>query len=348
MRRGRRGPRTTGSRAGRVRRVPGPRAGAPLLIVSLAVALSACGGGDDEQSEPSLPPGFEAAAEVSRADFPAAQGRTLQELADTIPPGPQLGLASSVLVSGRNRLAFGLLNADNSFLYGASTVYLARTPTEAARGPFPAPIDSMVPDEAYLSNTTATDPVAPNAIYAADVPLPRPGRYGILVVTQRGEELVDATARIRVERSSPIPAVGERPPAIETPTVDSVGGKIRKIETRDPPDEMHEVSFADVLGRRPVALLFATPALCQSRTCGPVTDLAAQLQADYGERMAFIHNEIYVGNDPNKGLRPQLGAFGLDTEPWLFTIDGEGRVAARLAGAFGIDAFRRAVEAALR
>jgi hypothetical protein len=64
--------------------------------------------------------------------------------------------------------------------------------------------------------------------------------------------------------------------------------------------------------------------------------------------MTFIHNEIYVDNDPNKGLRPQLRAFGLETEPWLFTFDRRGRVAARLEGTFGIRAFRQAVRAALR
>ncbi len=83
--------------------------------------------------------------------------------------------------------------------------------------------------------------------------------------------------------------------------------------------------MGDVLGKRPAALLFATPALCHSRTCGPVTDLAVQLEDEYAERMTFIHHEIYVGNDPNKGLRPQLRAFGLETEPSLLTFDREGR-----------------------
>ena len=45
---------------------------------------------------------------------------------------------------------------------------------------------------------------------------------------------------------------------------------------------MHQVSFNDVLGERPMALLFATPALCESRTFGPVTDLATQLEHSYG------------------------------------------------------------------
>ena len=48
------------------------------------------------------------------------------------------------------------------------------------------------------------------------------------------------------------------------------------------------------------------------------------------------------------GLRPQLKAFHLETEPWLFTINRQGKIAARLEGSFGINAFTRSLEAALR
>jgi hypothetical protein len=110
---------------------------------------------------------------------------------------------------------------------------------------------------------------------------------------------------------------------------------------------MHETDFRDVVGERPVALLFATPRLCQTRVCGPVVDIAAQMKSEYGDRMEFIHQEVYVDNEIDKGLRPPLEAFRLRTEPWLFTIDADGRVAARLEGSFGTDEFREAVEAAL-
>jgi hypothetical protein len=78
-----------------------------------------------------------------------------------------------------------------------------------------------------------------------------------------------------------------------------------------------------------------------------VVDIAAQMKAEYGDRMEFIHQEVYVDNEIDKGLRPPLEAFRLRTEPWLFTIDADGRVAARLEGSFGTDEFREAVEAAL-
>jgi len=110
---------------------------------------------------------------------------------------------------------------------------------------------------------------------------------------------------------------------------------------------MHDADFADVIGRKPVALLIATPALCASRVCGPVVDIAAQLKASYGDRVQFIHEEVYVGNDPSNGLREPLRRLNLRTEPWLFVFDRSGRVTARLEGSFGFAAFERAIKSAL-
>jgi hypothetical protein len=231
-------------------------------------------------------------------------------------------------------------------VYGNTAVYVARGEHAPAHGPFLAPVDSLQVRPAFRSQTSAGDTV--KAVYHADVELPGPGRWLLLTVTRAGEELVGGAASVTLRRSSPVPAVGDVVPRVHTPTLASVGGDVAKIDTRVPPDRMHDVDLADVLGKRPVALLFATPALCRSRVCGPVADEAAQLQSAYGDSVDFIHNEVYVDNDYAKGLRPQLTAFGLTSEPWLFAIDRSGHVAARLEGAFGIDEFRAAIEAALR
>ena len=63
--------------------------------------------------------------------------------------------------------------------------------------------------------------------------------------------------------------------------------------------------------------------------------------------MQFIHQEVYEGNNAQNPLREPLRAFKLETEPWLFTVDAQGRVAARLEGSFGLRAFQNAVQAAL-
>ncbi len=78
-----------------------------------------------------------------------------------------------------------------------------------------------------------------------------------------------------------------------------------------------------------------------------MTDIALQMRAKYGDQMEFIHQEVYVDNDKNKGLRDPLNAFNLPTEPWLFVLDKSGVVKARLEGSFGVGAFEEAIKAGL-
>ncbi len=63
--------------------------------------------------------------------------------------------------------------------------------------------------------------------------------------------------------------------------------------------------------------------------------------------MEFVHQEVYEDNDPNKGLREPLRRFNLRTEPWLFVVDGRGRITARMEGSFGLRAFEQAINTAL-
>ena len=342
------------------------RAIVSFAVLGAVVAAGAgCGGGDNKAAstrkqrssratstipaDASLEQRIAIAERPRRGDFPAVRGRTLGDLAASVSASGQLGLASSTLVPRTERVAFGVLGPDKHFLYGPTALYVTSRSGAPAQGPFLAPADSTVARAPFLSKTSAADTADIKAIYETQVRFQRPGRYGVLAVTKVASgRLVGATGTLTVKRSSPIPDVGERPPRISTDTVASAGGDLTKIDTRVPPDDMHKVNFKGVIGRRPVALLFATPALCQSRTCGPVTDLTLQVKSQYGKRMTFIHEEIYVKNNPDNGLRPQLHAFHLETEPWLFTFDRHGRVAARLEGSFGISAIRRAVQAALK
>jgi hypothetical protein len=232
------------------------------------------------------------------------------------------------------------------FIYGPTALYIATSPSAPAQGPFLAPADPMAVSAQYRSQQNS-GPGGIQAIYAAQVPLPHPGTFTILALTELAGRLVGSPGEVAVAAASPIPAAGQPPPAIATDTPASVGGHTDLLTTRVPPDDMHAVSFKEVLGKRPVVLLFSTPQLCMSRVCGPVTDVAVQLEHQFGSQVAFIHEEVYVNNDPKQGLRPQLKAFHLQTEPWLFTVNRRGRIAARLEGAFGLNEFTRAIRAAL-
>ena len=331
-----------------------------LLPVLLAVAalVAGCGGGDDSAKDPAsqvpaeggLREKVREAQSATAADFPAPEGRTLQQVADAAgEAGPELGMASSVFTVGRNRVAFGMIDDRSGFVYGKTAVYVAPTPDAPAEGPYPAPADVLVTQGRYRSKQAATerDPFA--AVYAAEVPFKRAGKYSVLAVTKDGSRTVAAPGELRVLRRNEdrVPGIGERPPAVATDTAATARGDIASIDTREPPSDMHETSFADVLGKRPVALLFATPQLCQSRVCGPVVDVALQLKARYGDRVEFIHQEVYADNDPQKGLREPLRRFNVPTEPWLFVVGRDGRITARLEGSFGLGAFERALQSGL-
>ncbi len=326
-----------------------------LLVFAVVVLLAGCGG---EKSDPAKPGEVSSAslrAELAEAttpalaDFPSADGRTLQALADSLMSGgPQVGLATSVLTPGENRLAFGLIDAGNKFLYGKSAVFIARSADAVARGPFLAPADLLITDPAYRSRQSATEEDAFAAIYAAQVDFAAPGTWFVLVVSKQGDDLIGATTQVKVTPRSrdTVARVGETAPVVDTDTVASAGS-IKAIDTRIPNDDMHDANLRDVLGKKPVVLLFATPQLCHSRVCGPVVDIALQLKQKYGDKAAFIHQEVYVDNTVEKGLRPSLERFGLQTEPWLFTIDASGKVVARLEGSFGFNALDGAVQRAI-
>lgn len=330
-----------------------------MLAALLTGALVGCGGeggnGEDPVGRVSEEGGLQervrAASQPDASAFPSAEGKTLNQLAAEIKGGgsTEVGLATSVFTVGESRLAFGMIDDAGQFVYGPTAVYVAPDPDAPVKGPFVAPADVLVTEGRYRSRQAAeeSDPFA--AVYQAEIPFDQKGPWAVLVVTQTGNTFVAAPARVDVstKKADQIPDVGEPAPKVATDTLASVGGDEDKLDTRTPPSDMHERSFDEVLGTKPVALLFSTPQLCQSRVCGPVTDIALQLKAEYGDQVEFIHQEVYVDNDPNAGLRESLTAFRLRTEPWLFVVGADGDVTARLEGSFGVKAFEDAIKTAL-
>ena len=301
-------------------------------------------------SAPVLPPAvaeLPAAEHPRQSQFPAAAGKSLNRLAALAKSGVQLGAATGTFTPGVRRFAFALTTGSGAFVYAPTALYIATSPGAPAKGPFLAPADPLAVAPQFRSKQN-TGPGGIQAIYAANVPVAHTGTYATLALTRTAHGLIGATSEIAVAASSPIPNVGQRPPDIATDTPASVHGNTALLTTRIPPDDMHAVSLHQVLGKRPVALLFSTPQLCISKVCGPVTDVAVQLEQQFRNRITFIHEEVYVDNNPAKGIRPQLKAFHLQTEPWLFTINRQGVIAARLEGSFGLTETEQALEAALQ
>lgn len=320
---------------------------------TLALSVPACGNGD-AADEPEAPASLPA---PSASDFPRPErGQTLTELRAELPQESLvLSPSVSVLEPGeRNRFGFGLFDAArNQITEAPVAVYVARAGGGEVLGPYPARYESLAVSPQFRSAGAESDPDSASSVYVAEVPFEKPGRYEVLGVTRIDDQLVAATSAagaLQVAVDDSVPDVGDPAPQISTPTVVSSGGAIEQIDTRVPPaPELHEVDFADAVGERPVALLFATPALCMSAVCGPVVDVALEERAEReGEDVAFIHQEIYEDNELEAGFRPQVREYGLPTEPWLFTVDRDGRIAARIEGAFGESELDRAIDAAVR
>jgi hypothetical protein len=329
--------------------------------IGLLALIAGCGSADSKQ--PARDPIANVSAKLRDtitlaqhpdvSDFPKpTPGQSIEQFAAQFAAnGPQALAATSVYRTPGGRLAFGLLDARQRFNYGPTVVYLAPYKGGRVLGPYPAPADVLLTDPKFRSQQAATEGSAFAAIYEAQVPFKKPGVYKVLTVSDLDGRKVAAgmAAQVVSPAQDKIPDVGEKAPPVPTDTKGSVHGNLDLLDTRIPKAlELSDESFKDVVGKKPVALLFSTPQLCQSRVCGPVTDEELQVKAETGDKMVFIHQEPYLDNQINKGFRPQVARYHLPSEPWLFTVDRKGRIAARLEGSIGIRAFRTAVRAALK
>ena len=103
------------------------------------------------------------------------------------------------------------------------------------------------------------------------------------------------------------------------------------------------VSFPEA-GEYWFVVVFATPALCKSRVCGPTVDVVEKVRKRFaGKGLRFIHIEVYKDNRPAKGFSRWLREWRLPTEPWVFLVDGEGVIRAKFEGAVSVDEIEAAV-----
>lgn len=294
-----------------------------------------------------------------RSDFPSAAGKSLPDLLAQSGGESKLVVAPTgeVFDKGADRYGFGVFTAGREQISDAKVaLYFSHGEKGKALGPYPARIESLATEAAYIAQTTGNDPQAGKVVYVVDhAPFRSNGEWRILALVDEGGSLKGTIVPSAVvghfphpppglPKSPPNPPdVGEAAPRVHTPTAADVGGDLRKIDTRIPPDQMHKADLAEVLGKEPVVLLFATPQFCQSRVCGPVVDEAEQVNQADGKGVAFIHMEIYKDNNPSLGARPQVRAYHLESEPWLFVIDKHGIIRTRIEGAWGIPELERAL-----
>lgn len=160
---------------------------------------------------------------------------------------------------------------------------------------------------------------------------PVPGNYAI-EGNVGGQQVLAALEAIDPAKDE-APKVGQPLLSTKTPTqADPMG--VDPICTATPVCPLHEVSLDAALAeKRPVALLFGTPAFCETATCGPVLDILVDEMKPYADRMRFIHVEIYTDRNLKTTTAP-VQAYKLAGEPVLFLAGADGLVRERIPGPY--------------
>jgi hypothetical protein len=315
-----------------------------VALLAAGIVVAGCGGSDKPDSPPPQPE-----PTGQPADFPSASGKTLNDLASMADgQGPILAPSVSLLHKGTNRYGFALFDTARKQVTGAEVaLYTARQDGSGVRGPFVARSESLAVKPQFQSQTVAQDSNAAKSVYVADVPFKRNGKQAVVAIAKLDGRLLVTNGygvNVRPAGKGGPPGAGDKAISVHTQTLTDVGGDAAALDTRRPfAKDLLDTDLADVLGKQPVVITFATPLLCASRVCGPVVDIVEQVKAGAPKSVAFIHQEIYKDNKVNNGVRSQVAAWHLASEPWTFVIDRSGKVSTRFEGAFSVGELQRAV-----
>jgi hypothetical protein len=216
---------------------------------------------------------------------------------------------------------------------------------EAVEGPaasvsFRGPGGRRVRAQPAVFRNTALPGDAPHGAYTTEVVLDATGVWyaEVHVADESG------SAPFEVAADYAVPSVGSDAPRAASPTADEPLGA-DPVCTREPPCALHAVSLDDVVGSgKPVVVLFATPARCTSRFCGPIIEAFLDIAEPVADRAHFVHVEIFKDLESNDVV-PTVSAWELPTDPWLFAIDGSGEIVARIDAAFDPEEMQSLVDA---
>jgi hypothetical protein len=318
-----------------------------LLALCLLLALAGCSVGRPTSTP--TPPGPSATQPGTTPTSPPAAATSYPgwppETTYELIPIP----VSSELVVGPNRFLLNLVDQTNGSLVAEDRAVELRFYDLATDPAAPA----VTADATYL-------PILPPsvALYRANVDFEQAGAWGLETITTEPDGS-HRTGRMifDVRREGTTPPLGAQAPAVNTPTAASAA-EIAVISTDTEPDpDFYRVSVADALAAsQPFLVIFATPAFCTSRTCGPALDLVKEVAPDFVDRVDFIHVEPYelkqdggtaqlVLSDENLPIPVEaVEAFGLPTEPYIFVVDSAGRITAKLEGVASAEEIRAALE----
>lgn len=295
-----------------------------LLGALLALTLAACGDDDGGTDAAGDAPATARDDAPVRDPFDGGYPRFEDAAAglSAILGTPDLGV-------GTQRVSFVLTGADG----------IVRLPVAAVRTFF-RPDGPTGPREGPVAEATAhfaEFPLGTRGLYVTNLDFDRAGTWTVeasVPTAAGGRATIDLTFPVAERPHSP--AVGDPAPASVQRTLADVDD-VHELSTGAEPDaEVYRQTIADVLAAgRPFVVVFASPGFCTNALCGPQVEMLTPLRERYGDRMDFIHVDLYenpteLRSDFDLARRtPVLDEWGLDTDEWTFVVGPDGRIAAR-------------------
>lgn len=306
----------------------------PGLFALFALVLVACGGGDSDDADPATPGSFPTSTDPART-IP-------RELLGKI----NVVAAGGDYFVGDNNFVFGITDAKDNPQGGAKTRV---TFYDLSQPGNPRPVGTYeavqsAPGTEEVRHTHASGEVhvhgggdEDRVGYYVRVNFPHAGFWGVFVEA----ELKDGTKGARdmgfqVYEKAQFPAPGQKAIPSDNLTKADVAD-IAEIDSGSPPNDMHDIKIKDAIAKgRPLVIVFATPAYCTSRFCGPVTEEVESLYEDYKDRVDFVHIEIWR-NFEKRELNPTVKEWlvqpnGGLTEPWVYVVGKDGVIYDRWEG----------------
>lgn len=232
-------------------------------------------------------------------------------------------VASSEIVVGENRLQIGLIDTNDAPI---------RSPKTTLQVGFTGPGDQRPSSRTTMLFLWTIKPV--QGLWVGEATFNEAGQWGAVIEVTGGGFDTSVRTAFEVKKEGATPEIGERPPAVDTPTISDVGELAEITTDSDPNRRFYELSISDALeSGRPAVIVFATPKFCTSQVCGPTLSIVKDVAKDFAG-VNFVHVEPYDLDKVPEKLEPvpAATAWGLPSEPWVFVTDERGRVAAKYEG----------------
>jgi hypothetical protein len=298
-----------------------------ICVSAASLVLAGCGG-DSDDGTATTPTSQEDRGVVAQvASYELVVGREQRFLVGLF--SDEEGMVSH----GAAELAFSFLGEEGNMLDEP-------TPGPDATAPF-VPVPGS-PESADSESAAFTSPSEARGVYGADaVRFDEAGFWEVAVDIEIDGKQHSATAAFKVLEESNVPVPGDPAPRTQNLLPGDPDAPPEAVDSRAeddgtvPDPELHEETVAAAIDAgRPVMVVISTPVYCVSRFCGPITDTVQDLAHEYGDRMDFVHLEVFKdfeANTLNKAAVEWIwpDRQGEPAEPWVFLVDAGGTVIER-------------------